>query len=426
MSVRRCQKRDRNAENDDQQPETVRRARGGAPPEMRASPTHSIVIPVGPGRGTVLLLAVASGTAVANLYYVQPLLATLGPAFHLTGNSTGFFVTLTQIGYACGLFFLVPLGDLFDRRSLILGFFGVGSAVLFLAALSPNAVMFAVCSIAVGLLSVSAQIIVPYAAHAAPEDQRGRTVGTVMSGLLLGVLFARTFSGLLSHLGGWRMVYCAGAALMLVLMAVLWRRLPSQPAEGSVESYRRLLGSIYELFRTQPVLRRRSLYGSCVFAAFSVFWTGATFLLSRQPYSYNDAVIGLFGLCGAAGAFSASLARPCLRQGSYPDRHRFISPFGHGVVCLQRVGIVASRRGHRRRAPAGFWRARHTDSQPESDLQAGSNGAQPAHGSLHDALFPRRCRGLRCLSHHVQSRRMDGGVHGRRRLCRGGVHLVAG
>ena len=259
-------------------------------------------------RGTILLLAVASAFAVANLYYVQPLLATLGRAFHVPGNGTGIFVTLTQLGYAAGLFFLVPVGDLVDRRLLILAFFGLESAALLAAALSTSAWMFGAASVAIGLLSVSAQITVPYAAHMAPEEKRGTTVGTVMSGLLLGILCARTLSGLVSHTLGWRVVYIIGAALMLVLAGVMWRALPGQPTSGSVRSYGHLLASVAALFPSQPVLRRRVLYRACAFGSFSIFWTCVTFLLSGEPYHYSDAVIGLLGLCGVAGAAAASFA----------------------------------------------------------------------------------------------------------------------
>jgi predicted MFS family arabinose efflux permease len=261
-----------------------------------------------PSRGIVLLLAVASACAVANLYYAQPLLASLGRAFHVPGNGTGIFVTLTQVGYACGLFFLVPIGDRVDRRRLILAFFGVESLALVVAAMSTGAAMFAAASAAIGVLSVSAQIIVPYAAHMAPDQRRGRTVGTVMSGLLLGILCARTLSGFVSHTMGWRAVFLIGAVLMVALAALMWRLLPPQPASAPSGSYVRLLASVAGLFGTQQVLRRRALYGACVFASFSVFWTGATFLLAGEPYHYSDAVIGLFGLCGVAGALSASFA----------------------------------------------------------------------------------------------------------------------
>ncbi len=284
----------------------------------------------------MLLLAIASGIAVADLYYVQPLLVTLGGAFHVPGSRTGLFVTLTQIGYACGLLFLVPLGDLFDRRSLILGFFGVGSAGLAFAALSPSASLFAVASVLIGLLSVSAQIIVPYAAHMANDSSRGKTVGTVMSGLLIGILLARTFAGIISHIAGWRTVYVAGAGLLLLLMAVMWRLLPSQPAERTVGSYPQLLASIVRLVRTQPVLRLRSLYGACVFGAFSVFWTSVTFLLARAPYHYNDAVIGLFGLFGVAGALAASFA------GRLADRgHAHVGTGAFLLLALASFGASA-------------------------------------------------------------------------------------
>lgn len=161
--------------------------------------------------------------------------------------------------------------------------------------------MFAAASAAIRLLSVSAQIIVPYAAHMAHDHRRRRTVGTVMNGLLLGILFARTLSGFVSHIMGWRTVSVIGAAMM-------WRLLPPQPATAPAGAYLRLLASAAELFGTQQVLRRRALCGACVFASFSAFWTGATFLLAGEPYHYSDAVIGLFGLCGVAGALSASFA----------------------------------------------------------------------------------------------------------------------
>ena len=261
-----------------------------------------------PPRSTILLLAVASASAVANLYYAQPLLATLGQVFHVPGNGTGIFVTLTQMGYAVGLFFVVPLGDLVDRRKLIVGFFGLQSVALLVAALSQSAAMFGAASFAIGVLSVSAQTIIPYAAHMAPEGKQGTTVGTVMSGLLLGILSARTLSGLISHAAGWRVVFVVGAVLMLLLMAIMWRRLPAQHPSGSVRSYPHLLVSVLGLITSQPILRRRILYGACVFAAFSIFWTAVTFLLHGQPYGYSDAVIGLFGLCGVAGALAASFA----------------------------------------------------------------------------------------------------------------------
>jgi predicted MFS family arabinose efflux permease len=294
-----------------------------------------------PRRGTVFLLAVASASAVANLYYAQPLLATLGRVFHVASNGTGIFVTLTQIGYACGLFFLVPIGDLVDRRSLILAFFGLESAALLTATLSQSAGMFAAASVAIGLLSISAQIVVPYAAHMAPESKRGTTVGIVMSGLLLGILSARTLSGLISHAAGWRVVFLFGAILMMGLMAIMWRLLPRQPVSGSVRSYVQLLSSVATLFVTQPLLRRRSLYGACVFAAFSLFWTSLTFLLSGEPYRYSDAVIGIFGLCGVAGAVSASFA------GRLSDRGRTLAGTG-SFLFLATVSFALSAWGSAR------------------------------------------------------------------------------
>lgn len=253
----------------------------------------------------VLIFAVATGIVVANLYYAQPLLDTIAREFHTTSGAVGLIVTLTQIGYALGLLFIVPLGDLLERRRLVVTVLVGTTLALAGSALAPT---IGVLAGLVGVTSVVAQVLIPFAASLAPEAERGRVVGTVMSGLLVGVLLARTFAGLIAQAAGWRAVYWIAAALMLAMIAALWHELPQvgRPAAGM--KYGRLLESVWGLVRTEPVLRRRSVYGALAFASFSVLWTSIAFLLARPPYGYGQAVIGLFGLLGVAGALCASVA----------------------------------------------------------------------------------------------------------------------
>ncbi len=282
----------------------------------------SVTAPASPpasglSRGLVLLLATACGAAVANVYYAQPLLHTLAGAFRVSEATAGLLVTVSQIGFVIGLALLVPLGDLRERRRLICGTLLGAVAALVLAAAAPAFAVFAAGLAAVGLTSVVAQIIVPMSSSMATEHQRGRVVGTVMSGLLVGILLARTVSGVVAAVFGWRVVFYAGAAVMLMLTAALWRVLPEVPPTADVR-YPRLLRSVLSLIRAEPILRQRMMIGALCFGCFSVLWTSLSFLLAGAPYHYGNGVIGLFGLAGVAGALSASAA------GRLADR-------GHGV-----------------------------------------------------------------------------------------------
>jgi predicted MFS family arabinose efflux permease len=265
----------------------------------------------------VLVFAAACGLAVANNYYAQPLLAAIARTFHSGSATAGLTVTLTQVGYVGGLALLAPLGDLLDRRRLVTIVLGAAALALLTAALSPSLGALAAASLLVGVTSVAAQILVPFAANLAPEEARGRIVGTVMSGLLLGILLARTFAGIVGQIAagvvgpdaGWRVVYGIAVVLMLGLCAVLWRVLPGgRSATATDLSYGALLRSIGTLVREEPALRLRCAYGALSFAAFSVFWTSIAFHLARPPFGYAAAVIGLFGLAGVAGALCASVA----------------------------------------------------------------------------------------------------------------------
>lgn len=253
------------------------------------------------------LLAIACGATVANLYYAQPLLDTIAGSFDVSSGVAGLLVTASQIGYAVGLVFIVPLGDLADRRRLVCRLLLATTLALLLAAAAPDIWLLGVGIGIAGVTSVIAQVLVPLAGGLADEDDRGRVLGVVMSGLLIGILVARTVSGVIAEFAGWRSVFVVGAATMLVLTVALWRALPDVPPTTTLP-YRQLLRSIGTLVREQPLLRRRMVYGGLGFAAFSALWTTLTFLLSREPYGYSEAVVGLFGLAGLVGAGSARFA----------------------------------------------------------------------------------------------------------------------
>ncbi len=287
----------------------------------------------------VLLMAVACGAAVANIYYAQPLLSTIAHDFSTSDGTAGLLVTASQVGYAAGLVLLVPLGDLLERRRLITGILLLTALALLGVALAPSFSLLAAALLVVGLTSVVAQILVPLASALAAEDERGRVVGNVMSGLLVGILVARTASGLLSELGGWRLVFGISAALMLLLSAVLRRSLP-QVRPTTDLSYPALLRSVGRLVLEQPTLRVRMVYGALGMGQFSVLWTTIAFLLAGKPYHYGDATIGLFGLVGLAGALAAQAA------GRVADRghHHISTGVCFALMTLSWVAIAAGNR----------------------------------------------------------------------------------
>ncbi len=258
-------------------------------------------------RALVLLFAVSCGVSVANLYYAQPVLSDIAKSFGTSSGTAGLVVTFAQIGYAAGLALLVPLGDLLNRRWLVPVVLAVTAAGLVVSAAAPDIGVLISVGLVVGAGSVAAQILVPMAASLAHEEHRGHVVGMVMSGLLMGILLARTVSGVVAQAAGWRVVYLMAAGMTAVLAAVLARRLPAE-VERTRIGYGTLLGSAARLLATESLLRRRALFGALGFAAFSVFWTTMAFLLSSAPYHYDDLTIGLFGLVGASGALCANVA----------------------------------------------------------------------------------------------------------------------
>lgn len=275
----------------------------------------------------ILLMSVATGLAVASNYYAQPLLDTIARAFNLSASSAGFIVTAAQLGYAAGLLFLVPLGDMFERRMLIVSMTLLAAGGMLITASSQSLTMMIVGTALTGLFSVVAQILVPLAATLASPEKRGKVVGTIMSGLLLGILLARTVAGLLASLGGWRTVYWVASVLMVIMALALWRGLPKVKQENHL-NYPQLLASVFSLFTQDKLLRTRALLGCFTFANFSILWTSMAFLLAAPPFNYSEGVIGLFGLAGAAGALGA---RPA---GGLADKGKSHLTTSAGLVLL--------------------------------------------------------------------------------------------
>ena len=275
----------------------------------------------------ILLMSVATGLAVASNYYAQPLLDTIARAFNLSASSAGFIVTAAQLGYAAGLLFLVPLGDMFERRMLIVSMTLLAAGGMLITASSQSLTMMIIGTALTGLFSVVAQILVPLAATLASPEKRGKVVGTIMSGLLLGILLARTVAGLLASLGGWRTVYWVASVLMVVMALALWRGLPKVKQENHL-NYPQLLASVFSLFTQDKLLRTRALLGCFTFANFSILWTSMAFLLAAPPFNYSEGVIGLFGLAGAAGALGA---RPA---GGLADKGKSHMTTTAGLVLL--------------------------------------------------------------------------------------------
>jgi predicted MFS family arabinose efflux permease len=294
-------------------------------------------------------MAVGAGLAVANIYYSQPLLANIGRAFNASPAAMGGIAMLTQLGVATGIVCLVPLGDIRERRQLIIVLLVGASVSLIAVALAPSYLWLGVASFSVGVSSATPQMLVPFAAHLATPERRGQAVGTVMSGLLIGILLSRVASGYVGTLLGWRAMYWIASLMMVILAIVLATTLPrSQPT--SRLTYPRLMQSLGRLILTEPVLRESAIVGSMLFGAFCVFWATLAFHLEAPPLFYGSRVAGLFGLIGAVGAAIAPLAgrladrlnaRANLRVAVYGAAAAFglLWIFGHTIAGLL-VGVI--------------------------------------------------------------------------------------
>ena len=310
---------------------------GATPPATAATADGRAAPPPLP----VGLLSLTAGAAVANLYYNQPLLPQIGRDFGIANGRVGLVSTAAQVGYAVGLLVFVPLGDVAERRRLIVALLVAVAVALAGSAVAPSFAWLAVASAAVGVTTVVPQLVIPFAAGLTPSAERGQVVGRIMGGLLIGILGARVLAGALGAVAGWRAVFALGAVLMLALAALLARRLPraAPPAVGM--SYGVLLRSLGSLARSEPVLRDASAIGALVFIGFSAFWTTVAFRLETPPLHYGSTAAGLFGLVGIVGASAAPLV------GKFADKSAPRTTVGYGLAVLAASYLL-------------FWLAGHT------------------------------------------------------------------
>jgi predicted MFS family arabinose efflux permease len=254
-----------------------------------------------------LLLGTACGLIVANLYYAQPLVGPISASLGLSPEAAGLIVTMAQIGYVAGLLLIVPLGDLVENRKLVLCVISIAALALFSAPLATQPLQFLLAALLIGLGSVAVQILIPYAAHLAPEAARGRVVGNVTTGLMIGIMLARPVSSFIASVSSWHVVYFFSGATMVVLAIVLFAALPRRKPKAQV-SYGALLASMGHLFVHTPALRRRAFYQAFLFGAFSLFWTAIPLLLAGPAFHMSQRGIAWFALAGVAGAVAAPIA----------------------------------------------------------------------------------------------------------------------
>jgi predicted MFS family arabinose efflux permease len=281
-------------------------------------------------RSLILLFALASGLAVANAYFAHPLLDVMADDLGLTRAMAGMILGATQIGYGLGLILLVPIGDLIDRRKLIIGQSLLSVLALVCVGSSSTGAMLLTSMAAVGFLAVVTQALVAYAATLAKPAERGQVVGVVTSGIVLGILLARAMAGVLTDVSGWRTVYLASAALTLMIAVLLYKTLPRQARSPATMSYPRLIGSLATLFLEEPVLRIRAVIAMLIFANITTLLTPMVLPLTAPPFSLSHTEVGLFGLAGAAGALGAT------RAGRWTDRGygQRVTGIGLGVMLL--------------------------------------------------------------------------------------------
>jgi predicted MFS family arabinose efflux permease len=287
--------------------------------------------PTSLSRGLVRLLAVACAVTIGNIYYAQPLLHTIAHTFGVGQSAAGLVVTATQAGFAAGLLLVVPLGDITPRRPLFTTLLTVDAVALAASVAAPALQVLGALAVLIGTTTVVVQMIIPYAATLAGDCERAGVIGTLMGGLLLGILVSRTFSGLVASVAGWRGVYAVAAGLMVVMAVVMCRTMPADGRETDA-GYLAQLRATARLAVREPVLRWRALIGAAQFGAFSCFWTTVTFLLTGPPFGYSQADVGLFALVGAAGAGCA------MAGGRLLDRRRHLLWPITGVAIVLLLG----------------------------------------------------------------------------------------
>ncbi|MEO6923735.1 MAG: MFS transporter, partial [Bryocella sp.] len=273
---------------------------------------------------------------VASLYLNQPLLVVMGKSFGQSERAMGFVAMATQVGYAVGIMSFVPLGDVVDRRKLMMRMFGGVSLALVLMAVAKNLTTAIIASVLIGMLASVTHIVLPMAPDLAKPGKRGQAIGTVMTGLLLGVLLARSFAGWVSHFSGWRLVFVLAALMNLAFVPLLYRVMPKAAVRERV-SYKAIMQSVWRLFVEEPLLRESGLLAAFTFAAFSCFWTTLSFFLAKY-YGMGPGVAGTFGVVGAAGAMVAPIA------GKMADKRgvRFVVTVGGAIMACCYLWIWAS------------------------------------------------------------------------------------
>jgi len=291
-------------------------------------------------RAPLPFLGLACAVGVSTIYYNQPLLMEMAHTYGATAGHTGFVAVATQVGYAVGLLFFVPLGDVLERRGLMMRMYGAVAIALMLVAVAPNLELLIAGSVLIGMLASVTHIALPIAPDLVSHEQRGRAIGTVMTGLLLGILLARTFAGWVSNIHGWRWVFVVAAVMNAAFVPLLKRVMPTLPPRQKLR-YSDAMKSLWTLFRTQPLLRESSLIGALVFASFSCFWTTLAFLL-HSHYSLGAGVAGTFGVVGAAGALIAPLA------GRLADKHgsRWVVSLGGALLAASYLLLWAEESAH--------------------------------------------------------------------------------
>jgi predicted MFS family arabinose efflux permease len=290
-------------------------------------------------RGLTFLFAVAGGAAVGNLYWAQPLLDFIARDLHASPAAAGWLVTATQLGYAAGILLVVPLGDAYDRRKLIPVMLICSAVALLGCALAPSFGILLVAITLLGVTTVSGQLLAPLAGDLADDDNRGSVVGTVVSGILTGILVSRTISGLIAGAAGWRTLYVVAAVAAAGFAALLYRAIPTLEPKTQM-SYPTLIASVGRVVRRERTVRWTLVLGATAFAAFTMFWTALTFLLSAPPFGYSVTEIGLFGLAGVAGALAAR------RAGRLHDRGLSLPASGIAWALVLAAFVLAAFAGH--------------------------------------------------------------------------------
>jgi predicted MFS family arabinose efflux permease len=292
-------------------------------------------------RAPLPFLGLACAVGVSTMYYNQPLLLEMGRTYGVTAGRTGFVAVATQIGYAVGLLAFVPLGDVLERRGLMMRMYGAVSIALILVALAPSINLLIAGSVLIGMFASVTHVALPIAPDLVSHEQRGRAIGTVMTGLLLGILLARTFSGWVSGIHGWRWVFVVAAVMNAAFVPLIKRVMPKLPPKQKLR-YSDAMISLWTLFRTQPLLRESCAIGALVFASFSCFWTTLAFLL-HSHYGLGAGVAGTFGVVGAAGALVAPLA------GRLADKHgsRWVVSVGMALLAASYLLLWAEDAAHR-------------------------------------------------------------------------------